>query len=58
MILKDIITAQTITISSYLFRYAFILYNDERQAASVVEQAERYKINGQPLSVSFYSNKR
>jgi hypothetical protein len=58
MILKDSVTAQTVTFSSHFFRYAFILYNDEWQAASVVDQAQQYKINGQPLSVSFYSNKK
>ncbi|CAF3974889.1 unnamed protein product [Adineta steineri] len=43
--------------SQYHVEYAFIRYNDEQQAASVIDQAEKYKINGQPLSISLYSNK-
>jgi RNA recognition motif-containing protein len=40
------------------FRYAFILYDDEEQANYVIEHADQYKINGQPLSVSVYRNKK
>jgi len=38
------------------FKYAFLLYNDERQAANVIEHADQYQINGQPLILSFYCN--
>ncbi|CAF0760625.1 unnamed protein product [Adineta steineri] len=34
--------------------YAFILYNDEKQAANVIERANQYQINGQSLAVSLY----
>ncbi|CAF1151917.1 unnamed protein product [Adineta steineri] len=43
--------------SEYRVEYAIIRYDDEQQAASVVDQAKKYKINGQPLSISLYSSK-
>jgi hypothetical protein len=43
----------------YLFlRYAFILYDNEQQAASVIEHADQYQINGQQLVVSLYRKKK
>ncbi|CAF4080767.1 unnamed protein product [Adineta steineri] len=43
--------------SEYRVEYAIIRYDDEQQAASVVDQAEKYKINGRPLSISLYSRR-
>lgn len=42
----------------YLHRYAFILYDNEQEAANVIKQADQYKINGRPLMISFYRNRR
>jgi hypothetical protein len=53
---EDVITYQVLVVSSCFSRYAFILYNDKRQAAIVVDHAEQYHINDQPLAVSFYFN--
>lgn len=40
------------------FRYAFILFDDEQEAADVVNQAKRYRINGHQLTVSLYCNRK
>jgi hypothetical protein len=42
----------------FFYRYAFILYDNEQQVARVVEHASQYEINGQPLAISLYCNKK
>ncbi|CAF1452989.1 unnamed protein product [Adineta steineri] len=38
-----------------LWGYAFLTYDNVQPAANVIEQAQQYHINGQPLRVSFRS---
>jgi len=40
------------------YRYAFLQYSNSQQATNVVENSAEYRINGQPLHVSFYITKR
>jgi len=45
---------------SYLlfYRHAFLLYDTEQLAANVIKHADQYHVNGQPLIISFYRNKK
>jgi hypothetical protein len=40
------------------YRYAFLQYSNFQQATNVVENSAQYRINGQPLHVSFHTKKR
>jgi hypothetical protein len=38
----------------YLYRYAFLYYANADEAANAVQNADKFKINNQPLIISFY----
>ncbi len=44
--------------SLFLYRYAFILFDDEQQVIQVIQNTDQYQINGQSLAVSLYRNGR
>jgi RNA recognition motif-containing protein len=44
--------------SLFLYRYAFILFDDEQQVIRAIQNTDQYQINGQSLAVSLYRNGR
>jgi len=40
------------------YRYAFLQYSNFQQANDVVENSDQYRINGQPLYISFHTKKK